>query len=149
MRIPVAALLIASPLAFVFAGSSNALAQNCNNAAGVYAGNDPRPAPPESVIVTAPRLTQPPKSYPTNPINTWPPKATASQNVPYADLNLCTEQGAAALRDRVNFAVHSVCNQLALAYPNALEFGRTCVRDSLANAQPKVDFVIDDARGLR
>jgi UrcA family protein len=147
MRIPVAALLIASPFAFAFVGSSNALAQNCNS--GTYAGYDPTPAPPENVIVTAPRLERPRNSYPTNPINTTPSAVTASQSVPYADLNLCTDQGAAALRDRVSFAAHSVCDQLAVAYPHALDFGRTCVRDSLANAQPRVDFVIQNARGER
>jgi UrcA family protein len=138
MRIRTTALLLVTgSIGLAFAGSASAA--SC----GTYGGYDPKP-PPESVTITAPRVQmERPR------LNTTPGRVTLSQPVQYADLNLCTASGAAALRERVALAATSVCNQLAATYPHAMNGSPSCYRESMDNAQPKVDFAIDDTRGLR
>ena len=138
MRIRTTALLlvVTGSIGLAFAGSASA-------ACGTYGGYDPKP-PPENVTVTAPRM-----QYGPYRLNVPLEKVSMSQPVQYADLNLCTASGAAALRERVALAATSVCNRLAAAYPHAMSGSPSCYRESMANAQPKVDFVIDDTRGLR
>ena len=139
MRIRTTALLLATgTIGLTFAGSAFA-------ACGAYGGYDPKP--PAEVTVTAPRLER----VPSGPyqLNLPPERVAASQPVHLADLNLCTGAGAAAARERVRTAAGNVCGQLAATFPHGLPSDRSCYRDALANAQPKTDFVIDEARGLR
>jgi len=144
MRIPVAALLIASPFAFAFAGSSVALAQNCvgGGGGGTYGGYDPTPN--ETVTVSAPRFQTDHAR-----LNTPPGRTTMSKTVSLADLNLCTPAGRHAARDRVAATSAEICSQLATLYPHGLPSDTSCYRDSRANAQPKTDWVIGTARGTR
>ena len=139
MRIRTTALLLVTgSIGLAFAGS--AWAAPC----GTYGGYDPKPPPPENVTVTAPRV-----HVEHTPLNTFPGRATLSQPVQYADLDLCTASGAAVLRQRVNAAATNVCSQLAVTYPHAMNGSPSCYHEAMDNAQPKVDFAIDDARGLR
>jgi len=138
MRITTTALLLMTgSVGLVFAGSASAAP------CGTYGGYDPKSSA-ENVTVTAPRAQmERPR------LNTTPGRVTMSQPVQFADLDLCTASGALALRERVALAATNVCNQLATTYPHAMSGSPSCYRESLANAQPKVDFAVDDARGLR
>jgi UrcA family protein len=133
-------LLVTGSIGLAFGGS--AFAAPC----GTYGGYDPKGSPPAYVTVTAPRLQYERQHY---TLNAPPEKATASQNVQFADLNLCTSAGASELRLRTIVAAHNICKQLAQIYPHALASSPSCYRDAMANAQPKVDYAIDNARGLR
>ena len=141
MRFRTTALLLATgTIGLTFAGSAFA---EC----GAYGGYDPKPPPPVNVTVTAPRMER----VPSGPyrLNLPPERVAASQPVQLADLNLCTGAGATAARERVRAAAGNVCGQLAATFPYGLPSDRSCYRDALANAQPKTDFAIDEARGLR
>ncbi len=138
MRIRTTALLLVTgSIGLAFAGS--AFAAPC----GTYGGNDP--APPENVTVTAPRQMDLERPR----LNSTLPRVTLSQPVQYADLNLCTASGAAALRQRVSAAATSVCGQLTAIYPHPMTGSPSCYHEAMDNAQPKADFAIDNARGLR
>lgn len=142
MRVRTTALLLVmtGSMGLGFAGS--ALAAPC----GTYGGNDP-PPPPESVTVTAPRMQ--PMQYGPYRLNVPPERVALRQSVQFADLNLCTGAGARALRERVRAASNNVCSQLATTYPHGLPSDTSCYHEAMDNAQPKVDFAIDNARGLR
>jgi UrcA family protein len=142
MRVRTIALLLATgTLGLAFAGSANAA--QC----GTYGGYDPQPSSPESVTVTAPRLEQL-QSGPYR-LNVPPGRVRISQTVHFADLDLCTGTGARALRAKVRETAAGICDQLATIHPHGLPSDTSCYRDSLANAQPKVDFAIGNARGTR
>jgi UrcA family protein len=141
MRIKTTALLLVTgSIGLAFAGSA-AAASSC----GTYGGYDP--APPESVTVTAPRME--PMQYGPYRLNVPPERVAIRQPVPFADLNLCTGAGARVLRERVREASNNVCSQLAATYPHGLPSDASCYRNAMDNAQPKVDFAIDNTRGLR
>jgi UrcA family protein len=141
MRIRTTALLLVTgSIGLAFAGSASAA--SC----GAYGGYDPKP-PPESVTVTAPRME--PMQYGPYRLNVPPERVAIRRPVQFADLNLCTGAGARALRERVREASNNVCSQLAATYPHGLPSDTSCYRDAMDNAQPKVDFAIDNARGLR
>jgi UrcA family protein len=140
MRIRTAALfLVTGSIGLAFAGSASAA--SC----GTYGGYDPGPA--ESVTVTAPRMERVPSGPYT--LNLPPERVALRQPVQFADLNLCTSAGAEALRERVRAASNNVCDQLSATYPHGLPSDTSCYHDAMDNAQPKVDFVIDNTRGLR
>jgi UrcA family protein len=64
-----------------------------------------------------------------------------------ADLNLASESGRAMLRDRVNTAVHKVCDVTGWGFDLAAErASAACSRKALAIAMPQVDVLVQAAR---
>jgi UrcA family protein len=122
-------------------GSSAALAQNCGSYGGYIGAGGP---PSETVTVTAP-----PPSMERARLNTAPERVYMSERVSYADLNLCTGEGEEALRARVRAAAEDVCRKVDAVYPHTMNGPRSCYRDATADANPKTDFAIAEARGLR
>jgi UrcA family protein len=100
-----------------------------------YAG-----APPENVIVIAPRYSRLPNGL-------IPDEATrASLAVSYSDLDLRTARGAHELRARVRGAAQSVCEELEARFRSALTTMDSCYRDAAAGALTRADRAISDAR---
>jgi UrcA family protein len=140
MRMRTTALLAAGSIGLVFAGSSAALADPC----GAYGGYDPPAAVHEQVIVNSPVMrTQ------TGRLNSTMGRVSLSQPVQFADLNLCTGEGAAVLRERVRIAANNVCKQLEGMYPHAMPGSTSCYHDAVDNGMTQVNNAIGDARGLR
>ena len=140
MRMRTTAFLVAGSIGLAFAGSSAALADPC----GTYGGYGPAAAPPEEVIVNSPLLrTQ------TGRLNATMGTVSLSQRVPVADLNLCTADGAEALRARVRIAANNVCKQLEGMYPHAMQGSPSCYRGAMDGGMTQVNNVIGDVRGLR
>jgi UrcA family protein len=137
-----ALLLVTGAMGLAFAGSANAAP------CGTYGGYDPQPSSSsaENVTVTAPRVEQL-QSGPFR-LNLPPGRVRISQTVQFADLDLCTGTGARALRERVRATAANICAQLGTTF-RGLPSDASCYRDALANAQPKVDFAIGNARGTR
>ena len=73
---------------------------------------------------------------------------TRTAMVRAADLNLASESGRAALRERVSHAVHKVCDatgpDLAAAQASAV-----CRQNALATVMPQVDALVQAARNNR
>jgi UrcA family protein len=70
---------------------------------------------------------------------------TASIPVPYSDLDLAKEPGAAELGRRIHVAAHLVCQQLDLKYPPALYpilEGGDCERDATSDGMAAANQVI-------
>ena len=122
-------------------GSSAALAQNCGSYGGYIGAGAP---PPETVTVTAP-----PPTVERTRLNTTIGRVSQSERVSYADLNLCSGEGARALRARVNAAAEDVCQRIDAAFPHTLNGPRSCYRDALTSVSPRPSSVIGDARGTR
>lgn len=146
MRMRTTVLLLAGSIGLVFAGSSVALAAPC----GVYGGYD-SPSAPEQVIVTAPpaRIVTGPSQIQHYRLNVPPQKVSMSQPVQYADLDLCTANGAQALRARVRIAANNVCKQLEGMYPYPMQGSPSCYREALNDGMLQADRVVGTARGLR
>jgi UrcA family protein len=73
-----------------------------------------------------------------------------SRTVRFADLDLSTDAGATALRQRVHYAARMVCggdvDQRDLVRVNAAE---ACRRVAMASAEPQVQLALGDARDGR
>jgi len=62
-----------------------------------------------------------------------PETRSLSQTVSYADLDLSTPPGRAALRQRVRQTARAVCSQLSDRAPPGAPMVRTCVHDAVAS----------------
>jgi UrcA family protein len=139
MRIHRAAICIAGSIGLTLLASPSAFAQ-----CGAYGGYE---QPKENVTVSAPRIRPPTIGWLPNLLNTPPGRATASQRVSYADLDLCTPEGARELRDRVRKAAAENCDLLASNYyAHALPSAPSCYRDAVNSAMPRADSAIAAAR---
>jgi len=68
--------------------------------------------------------------------------------VRYGDLNIATEAGEAALRNRVAGAIDKVCGGPSIFVRDLMENEdlRACHNQSMADAMPQVQMMVDDAR---
>jgi len=99
-------------------------------------------APPESVIVTAPRYDVGGSGR----VNTIPEKVSLSKVVRYDDLDLRSSRDATILYGRVREAVRDVCWQLKGAFPLRQLPGTSCYKTALQNGLIRADAAIRDAR---
>ena len=97
--------------------------------------------PPESVIVTAPRLR-----IDSHKLNGPLERVSMSTAVRYDDLDLGTWSGDQELRRRIRDEAHNICDSLADAYPFYELQGEHCFRTALNNAMAQVDGEIYEAR---
>jgi UrcA family protein len=103
-------------------------------------------APPDEVIVQAPRLRFRSEQSGPSSLDLPPEKVSLSTAVRYDDLDLASWQGARELRYRVHVAAHRVCGQLAEAFPVYQLNGTRCYRDALQNGLVRADEAIATAR---
>ncbi len=71
---------------------------------------------------------------------------TITRRVSYADLDLSTQAGAAALERRVKEAASAGCKQLDNLYPLEDKEARECTRMAVAEASPQVLHALAVAR---
>jgi UrcA family protein len=140
MRILAAALLAASAVgAGLIISSSGASAQS-------YGYGPPAPyatVPADEVIVTAPRYRND-----HNYLNVPLENVSLSQPVRTDDLNLRTREGVRELHRRVRIVADQICGQLIDQYPVGVDAdNRSCYRNAVAEARPRVDAAIQTARG--
>jgi UrcA family protein len=69
--------------------------------------------------------------------------------VTFADLDLTTAAGAAALQKRVEDTAKSTCKEIKVEVPAEGSTVEKCVKDALAGAQPQVDKAIADAKAAK
>jgi UrcA family protein len=73
-------------------------------------------------------------------------KVTLTHRVSYADLDLATEAGAAALRKRVQETARTACKQLDELYPLEAKNRWECTKAATADASAQVESAIAAAR---
>lgn len=98
--------------------------------------------PPEEITIYAPRH-QPDRTYTGAPIE----NVALSQPVRYDDLDLTTNWGARRLNDRMRETARVLCRRLELRYVPVEGDRGSCYRQTVADAQNRVDEAIDRARG--
>jgi UrcA family protein len=103
----------------------------------------------ESIVVVAPhKVTH--KTVGTTGTGVPIEEVSFSQTVGFADLDLGTPAGVAALRQRVTATANESCAQLDRIYPDeidvALPFNKTCQQAAVAAAMPQVNAVIRTTR---
>jgi UrcA family protein len=69
--------------------------------------------------------------------------------VTFADPDLTTAAGAAALQKRVEDTAKSTCKEIKVDVPAEGSTVEKCVKDALAGAQPQVDKAIADAKAAK
>jgi UrcA family protein len=132
-----------STLALVAGALGAAFAATSANAQD-YASYGPpqyQNAPPESVIVEAPRFRAD-----TSKLNGPWEKVSLSNAVTYADLDLRTRDGAHELHRRVWEAAQNVCAQLADAYPVYEMNGTSCLKTAYENGTVRANAAITSVR---
>ena len=73
-------------------------------------------------------------------------KVTLTHRVSYADLDLATDAGAAALEKRVRQTARTACQQLDELYPTESKDERECTGAAIAGASAQVTSAIAAAR---
>lgn len=69
--------------------------------------------------------------------------------VTFADLDLTTAAGAAALQKRVEDTAKSTCKEIKVDIPAEGSSVEKCIKDALAGAQPQIDKAIADAKAAK
>lgn len=69
--------------------------------------------------------------------------------VSFADLDLTTASGAAALQKRVEDTAKSTCKEIKVDIPAEGSSVEKCIKDALAGAQPQIDKAIADAKAAK
>lgn len=69
--------------------------------------------------------------------------------VTFADLDLTTAAGAAALQKRVDDTAQSTCKEIKVDVPAEGSSVEKCVKDALAGAQPQIDQAIAAAKAAK
>lgn len=107
------------------------------------------PAPPEEVIVRPPTYARQHSAIGAPIID-----VSMSRPVRMDDLDLRTDWGARALRDRVSFTARTLCSQLNAMYPVTYDGGsdqwpinHECYRDAFDGGMAQADQAIRAARG--
>jgi UrcA family protein len=131
MRILTASLFAALGLLL---GASSASAGGC----GAYAGNAPVIAN-ENVTVGAPQMQYGPQRFDTQAVS-------LSQAVGFADLDLCTDAGADALKDRIRKIARNMCRSFAMRGADFIPAYPSCYTSTIANVMPRADAAIAAAR---
>jgi UrcA family protein len=92
-----------------------------------------------SVTVQAPRVVQH-QSAGINGYGMSVEKLSLTRRFSYADLNLDTPEGKAALRARIRITAREACQELSSRYPSAMwvDDMQTCVRNALFTWMPQV-----------
>jgi UrcA family protein len=92
---------------------------------------------PEEVTVQASRMVT--SKIGRNPVSGAPINGLSlSYRVSYADLNLSTADGAAALEKRVAYAADAACRELSRISPLAKPDDRACAKEAREQAMVKV-----------
>jgi len=130
-------VLLAASAAGLALAASSALAQDNDR----YGDGSYRNAPQEEVEVIAPPY------HARSSVTGAPIVNTAlSQAVRYDDLDLRTDWGARALRDRIRATARDLCGRLDRLYPISTDDSPPCYRTALENAMYQADVAIGDAR---
>jgi UrcA family protein len=69
--------------------------------------------------------------------------------VSFADLDLATADGAAALQKRVEDTAKSTCKEIKVDVPAEGSSVEKCIKDALAGAQPQIDKAIAEAKAAK
>jgi UrcA family protein len=69
--------------------------------------------------------------------------------VTFADLDLTTAAGAAALQKRVEDTAQSSCKEIKVDVPAEGSSHEQCVKDALAGAQPQIDRAVAEAKAAK
>ncbi|HEX9206645.1 MAG TPA: UrcA family protein [Steroidobacteraceae bacterium] len=69
--------------------------------------------------------------------------------VSFADLDLTTASGAAALQKRVEDTAKSTCKEIKVDVPADGSSVEKCIKDALAGAQPQIDKAIAEAKAAK
>lgn len=69
--------------------------------------------------------------------------------VTFADLDLTTAAGAAALQKRVEDTAKSTCKEIKVDLPAEGSSVEKCIKDALAGAQPQIDKAIAEAKAAK
>lgn len=69
--------------------------------------------------------------------------------VTFADLDLATAAGAAALQKRVEDTAKSTCNEIKVDLPAEGSSVEKCVKDALAGAQPQIEKAVALAKAAK
>lgn len=141
-------LLAAGALALALAAAP-AIAQPVasNGAETNDTGYGPDQYPSEQFEVIAPR-PRPHFEYGRR-LGAAPEKVSLSEAVPLADLDLATEDGAHALRERVRFTARNVCNRLREIVRYAQPGTPSCYSTALDSGLRHADRAIERARERR
>lgn len=137
--------LAPSAAAACLLAASHAVAQEAPN---VYGAGPPGPAalppPPEELYVYGPRLRF------QNDSNRYslsqPPRASVSEPVSYADLDLRTDWGAQELRRRIVATARDICGTLVGVYPYQMAQTQSCLEATVDDGMVKAHREIDRAR---
>ena len=70
-------------------------------------------------------------------------------SVSYADLDLTTETGVAALKKRVEDTAKSNCKEIKVEVPAEGSTVEKCIKDALGGATPQIDKAIADAKAAK
>ena len=138
MRVVTLTMALVSGAAMAFPGISEA--QDRTTGVGTPAGT--AGDTPETVEVIAPRLLK----FETQPTNGTLQKASLEGPVRYDDLDLRTDDGVVALRDRIANEAADICAHLAQVYPVYAAAGTSCVKDAIEDATIRANRVIQAVR---
>ena len=97
----------------------------------------------EEIEVIAPRHRQERSDVTGAPIR----DVAISQAVRFDDLDLRTDWGARALKDRIRYTARTMCRQLDFRYPVSTDDSPPCYQTALDDAMPQADAAIAQARG--
>src|SRR4051794_40915240 len=117
-----------------------------------YGAYETYSAPPEEVIVTAPRPHAQFREEGGGGLRSMdvpPEKVSLTTHVRYDDLDLLSPEGAHELRLRVRAAAHGVCHDLAEAYPfYRIANSESCYREAVDRALVHANEVIGNVRAV-
>lgn len=139
IKTPMRVVLLAGAISLGFAAAASAQEYDRYGDQVAYHDN----GPPEEITVYAPRHHQPDRSDIGAPIE----NVALSQPVRYDDLDLTTNWGARRLNDRMRETARVLCRKLELRYTPVEGDRDSCYRQTVADAQDRVDEAIDRARG--
>ena len=74
---------------------------------------------------------------------------TVRSHVSYADLDLTTDAGVKALKDRIRAAASGACKEMNVRVPAEGSSVETCTRDAVKTAMLQADTVIAAKRGAK
>jgi UrcA family protein len=137
IKIPVRVALLAGGIGLAFTAAASAQEYDRYGNQVAYHDN----SPPEEVTIYAPRHL-PDRSDIGAPIV----NVALSRAVRYDDLDLTTGWGARRLNDRIRETARVLCRQIDLRYVPVEGDRGSCYRQTVADAQDRVDEAIDRAR---
>jgi UrcA family protein len=138
LKSPIRVALLAGAIGLAF--TAVASAQDYDRYGNQVAYHNP--SAPDEITVYAPRHLPDRSSIGAPIVN-----VAMSQAVRYDDLNLTTNWGARRLNERMRQTARVLCQKIELRYVPVDGDRGSCYRQTVADAQDRVDEVIDHARG--